>query len=53
MALDSFPIPVARFVKLLQHTEDEVWSKLLIKTHGKKCVIETEWRDLLAKLKSE
>jgi gamma-glutamylcysteine synthetase len=51
---NEFPLPIARFLTMIKGTEDEVYSKLLIKRHGKTmAVLESEWRDLLAKLKSE
>jgi len=51
--MDDFPLPIARFAALIKGTEDEVYTKLLAKTAGKMRFVESEWRALLDKLKSE
>lgn len=48
MALNNdFPVPLAKFIPLMQGTSDEVWIALLTLEHGDEKHTELEWDALL------
>lgn len=44
---EEFPIPCARFVATLRHTENEVWGHHLRIVHGRENHTPADWRALL------
>ena len=48
----EFPIPLKRFLLTLRKTPNEVWSRLLMMDYGAENHTLTEWKGILAALRT-